>query len=170
MYICKVASTFNIDFWFRQWFDCDMKVAFMVPSVLYAQNEHIYKRVNAAIEQAGHTLCLPGDGLLVSEAMGDKNALDAEDWQLLCSRELVAAQECDAAIVDVTDKATFGVGYFAATALQAGKPTLFLMHKNSLQGSVISGLQHKRLSRAVYDEYDAKGVVLEYLRGVGERI
>lgn len=116
----------------------------MVPSIGYAQNKHIYNRVGTATERAGHGLCLKGDDLLGSETVGDKYALGAEVWGLLCARELAAASDCDIAIVGVTNKATFGVGYFAAIALQAGKPTLFLMHKNSLQGSVISGLRHEK--------------------------
>jgi hypothetical protein len=96
--------------------------------------------------------------------------LDQDDWETLCKRELAHLEECDALIVDATDKSTFGVGYQAAVAIAKNKPTLLLLRENSLRGSFISGLKHPALIRRQFNDGNVRDVVSDFLRQTQKRI
>lgn len=140
-----------------------IKVLLLVPSVKISRNIALFERMRMAIKNVGGILCYDEDLATTLEAAGQFNELDAQDWSMLARRQLKAVEECDIAIVDVTDKASFGAGYLASEVLHANKPTLFLMHKASSHGSLISGLRHPALYRRQYEESNVEKVIEKFI-------
>ena len=131
-------------------------------STKFSQNILAVNHVKQAISDAGHQLTLDLDEQTTIESVGDAGN-DKEDWHILAQREINAAQDCDVAIFDVTDKASFGVGYMAAIVLGANKPTLFLTREGSLEGSFISGLEHVKITRSIYTPSTLANIVIRFL-------
>lgn len=140
-----------------------MKVLFGMASTGFKNNEQAYYIIQKAIKDCGHTPYFEGQVETLAESLGDKE-IDKQDWSVLCHRELKAAQECDIAIFDVTNKASFGIGYMAAICLARAVPTLFLLQKGSMGGSFISGLEHPNLEREYYDDKNIHGAVSSFLK------
>jgi hypothetical protein len=145
-----------------------MTVFFMAATPAFQQNRDTYAIIFKTIKNLGYTLALQQDDASFIGALGDQDTLDQHDWEIMCSREVDAVSRCDLAIFDATNKATFGVGYLAALALQQNKPVLLLLRDNSLQGSIITGLKHPTLRRASFNDGNVRVVVGEFLRGEGQ--
>jgi hypothetical protein len=147
-----------------------MKVFFMAASRSFGGNLDVYNKIFNVIKETGNRLILKTDPISYKESIGGGDvSFDNEDWKILCKREVDAAQMCDVAIFDATNKASFGVGYLAALTLAAGKPCLLLLHKDSLGGSIITGLEHPMLTREYFDE-DNIGKIVEQFLKQGKRL
>jgi hypothetical protein len=143
-----------------------MKVYLEVASTAYRENSKYYNKVLETIAAMGHN-AVQADAATQIESVGDKNTLDDDDWHILCEREVRQVLQSNIIILDVTNKATFGVGYLAALALENNKPTLFLQRDDSLRGSFINGLRHPKLTRATFANIDdLTGIVEGFLKGV----
>ena len=134
----------------------------MAASTTFVENVTTYERIFEVVKKLGHTLLPRNDVTSMIESIGN-DTLDVDDWRVMCQREHNNLQECDAAIFDATNKATFGVGYYAALALQANKPTLFLLREGSLEGSIITGLEHRMLIRKYFKENTIEGIIRGFL-------
>ena len=139
-----------------------MKVLFGVASLNYQQN----KRIKLSIKAAGHSVYFENDHETAIESADKPSFLMPEDWLVLCRRELAAANDCDAAIFDVTNKATFGVGFLASIRLSRAVPTLFLLSEGSRNGSIITGLEQPQLMRRIYNSKNVGTIVSNFIEGV----
>ncbi len=142
-----------------------MKVLFGVASLAFPEKRDLILDVERTIKALGHELLFDGQKETAIESKGD-TGLDAHDWRVLCQREIAAAKTCDVAIFDVTDKATFGIGFMASVCLERDIPTLFLLSESSLGGSFICGLERPALTRRSYNKENAESVVAEFLKGL----
>lgn len=143
-----------------------MKVLFGVASLNYQQNKRIYETVKLSIKAAGHSVYFENDHETAIESADKPSFLTPEDWQVLCQRELATANDCDAAIFDVTNKATFGVGFLASICLSRAVPTLFLLSEGSRNGSIITGLEQPQLMRRTYNSKNVGTIVSNFIEGV----
>lgn len=143
-----------------------MKVLFAAASTSYARNMEVYERIKKQIQALGHEVYFDGQDATAVESTGSVRSLDDDDWKVLCDREVGAAQECDAAIFDVSDKATFGVGFMASICVSKGTPTLFLLRDDTVGGSFVSGLQRACLQRKSFNTANVAGKVRKFLEGV----
>lgn len=140
-----------------------MIVHFVAPSPSYEQKRGIIELIRNKIVQHGHDLMYsrasdPATMIEMSAGM-----LDSEDWELLCERDMRLLKEADVVIFEVSDKATFGVGYLAAHALLLNKPSLFLMATGSRPGSFTTGLKHEMLTRKIYDNHNIETIITNFL-------
>lgn len=144
-----------------------MNILFGVSSLKYSVNQKNYFVVEQTIKMRGHNLYFDNQYETAIESIGNaQNILSRQDWQILCKRELRAAEECEVAIFDVSNKASFGIGYIASICLARKVPTLFLLSVDSLNGSIISGLEHPNLIRQTYTSQNIQKVVEDFLEGI----
>lgn len=138
----------------------------VVPTSSYEKNAEKYKRILLTIQSLGYRptrSATTDQSTLIEMGLG---ILDQEECEILCKRDLEMLAASDVVIADTTDRATFGVGYQAAVALAAGKPTLLLEVEGATKGSFISGLKHPSLTRAFYAESTLSEAVEKFLRTV----
>lgn len=69
------------------------------------------------------------------------------------------------AIFDVTNKASFGVGFLANLCLAGQVPSLFLLSEDSRNGSIMTGLIHLCLERKIYNHRAVGTIVSSFLKG-----
>lgn len=145
-----------------------MNVYFDTASLGYDKKIDMIEKVRDVVIELNHTPIgrATSDVPIMTEM--SLGILDVEEWTLLCERDMNILKQADVVIFEVSNKATFGLGFLAAHALMLGKPTLFLLEENCVRGSFTTGFMHEMLTRKVYNRQNIKKIVEEFLKATAK--